>query len=485
MSQATDAAAMPKGIPASAAAATAIAAGAAAFEGHDFTAGAKGDEHFIPLTRHAVMERLTRPGMWPAAVVADAERFFRYLEHWRLQQHNTHLIELTQLYEPFSPDSDLFQTRDYSSEERQQMKLLLLEGVEKLLRQANYVRVDPKRVELILTKDSHYGLDLDVDFDAFDELMVYYRGASVQREQRRVLSSFFRKQEFQVPIFRRVFVLFKLKPIEQRIEAAMVRHKLDRKEAERRVQRNSGALHDKIKTENIYMKMFKNMPRTDLEMIFPNTQVKFRSIDKIKFGMTSGGAVGMGVFGTATKVIAGGLTALNPAALGGMVLALGGVAFRQGMAFLNQRQRYMVIMARNLYFHAMADNRGVLTKLAERAAEEDLKEEVLLYSVLAKTCVHESELKSVDKAIENWLADTFGLQIDFDVEDALQRLINDGLVERKPDGTLHALPPGEAMAHVDAMWDRVLDLLPPIRHSFGHEIERSGRVRPNGSGQAA
>lgn len=457
-----------------------IAAEAAALESAEFTLGANADEHFIPLTRHALMERLTEPVMWPANVRSDAERFFRYLEYWRLQQHQAALLELARDYEAFSPDSDLFQTREYTAEERAVMQAGILEGVDRLLKQANYIRVDRSKVHLVMTKDSFYGLDLAVDFDAFEELMIYYRGASVKKELRRVLSRFGRKQEFEVPIFRRVFVLFKLKSKEQRIEEAIAKHKLSRREAERLIKKLSSALPEQISSENIYMKMFKNMPRTDIEMIFPNTQVKFRNIDKIKLGVTSGGAIGMGVFGTVGKLVAGAGTAVTFSALGGAVLALGGVAFRQTMAFLNQRQRYMVIMARNLYFHAMADNRGVLTKLAERAAEEDLKEEVLLYSVLAKAQVREDELESVDMAIENWLEETFGLQVDFDVRDALKRLLDDGIVQRMPDGVLYALPPTEAMRHIDDKWDQILDRLPPIHRSVGHEIGPT--VRLNGKG---
>ena len=66
---------------------------------------------------------------------------------------------------------------------------------------------------------------------------------------------------------------------------------------------------------------------------------------------------------------------------------------RQATNFINQRNRYMVVMARNLYFHAMADNRGVMTLLADRAAEEDIKEEMLLYSVLAKERINIRDLK--------------------------------------------------------------------------------------------
>ena len=93
---------------------------------------------------------------------------------------------------------------------------------------------------------------------------------------------------------------------------------------------------------------------------------------------------------------------------------------RQASNFINQRNRYMVVMAQNLYFHAMADNRGVMTLLADRAAEEDVKEEMLLYSVLAKERVNIARPEGqVDEAIEQYLKETFDIDVDFDVEDAL------------------------------------------------------------------
>ena len=70
----------------------------------------------------------------------------------------------------------------------------------------------------------------------------------------------------------------------------------------------------------------------------------------------------------------------------------------------------------HLYFHALADNRGVMTVLADRAAEEDIKEEMLLYSVLAKDTVHVNELHDVDAAIEQQLFNTFGLNLNFDLQ---------------------------------------------------------------------
>jgi len=220
------------------------------------------------------------------------------------------------------------------------------------------------------------------------------------------------------------------------------------------------------------MKLFKNMPREDVEMIVPKTGVKFRLCDKINLGVTSGGAVGMGLFGTLSKIIAGGAAILtSPIAIAGMLFALGGVLFRQIMGFFNTRQRYMVVMAQNLYFHSLADNRGVMITLADRAAEEDVKEEMLLYSVLAKETVNREDLKAVDEAIEQYLKDAFGINVDFDVDDALERLIADGIVTEDKEGMLHALTPGQAAKHIDDKWDVFLDNLPESSELEGTEFE--------------
>jgi hypothetical protein len=177
----------------------------------------------------------------------------------------------------------------------------------------------------------------------------------------------------------------------------------------------------------------------------------------------------MGVFGAAGKIA---VAATNPLMAAGAAIGLGGIAFRQAVNFFNQKQRYMVVMAQNLYFHSMADNRGVLIKLADRAAEEDIKEEVLLYSVLAKERAKRSDLPAIDAAIEQYLTTSFGISVDFDLEDALGRLIADGLVVEGLDGSLTTIPPVQAAQHLDAKWDVFLDNLPDIRSTGeGQEYE--------------
>ena len=117
------------------------------------------------------MERLTRPHSWPGQEAAEARRFFRYLDYWRQQTYAARLLELESDYEPFNPDSDLAGLpQTFTLEERLHKRERLIANMTKLLEQANYTRIDTDRVELILTSDSHYGLDLHVDLSAFDEL---------------------------------------------------------------------------------------------------------------------------------------------------------------------------------------------------------------------------------------------------------------------------------------------------------------------------
>jgi Protein of unknown function (DUF3754) len=425
-------------------------------------------EKFLPVTRNALLDRLTAADLWPDGEAVQVRRFLRYLDYWRRHAYTMKLLEIEQVYEPFSPDTDLLQTRTFSAEERLAMRQRLVAHMADLLEQGNFTRVDPEKFHILLTKESHYGLDLRVDIDAFEEVLIFYRGATTITERRRDFrKAYMGWREKKVPVFQRLFILFKLKPFEQRVQEVMREKKIDHEAAASIVRKLRRLLPDTVSSDYVYMKLFKNMPRSDVEMIFPNTKVQFRLFDKIKFGVTAGSGLGMGVVGTATKIA----IASNPYTLVMALAGLGGVAARQASSFINQRNRYMVVMARNLYFHSMADNRGVVTLLADRAAEEDIKEEMLLYSVLARHRVNARDLKAIDQEIEKYLSVTFGIDVDFDVEDALKRLTQDGIVTELADGTLQALSPREAALHVDKLWDLCLDQIPDIATAEGRESE--------------
>ena len=447
------------------------AADVSGMDPHSHEAAQLHRERFLPVTRHALLDRLTDARLWRTSDDGPwARRFMRYLDYWRRHSYAMKLLELEQCYEPFAPDSDLRHTREFTADERAALQKRLVAQMCELVEQGNFTKVDPANVHFILTKDSAYGLDLQVDLGAFEEILIYYRGATTISERRRdIKKGYFGWKEVKRPVFQRLFLLFKLKPFDVRVQELMAERDIGRKEAEKIVRQQRGLLPATVSSDYIYLKLFKNLPRSDVEMIFPNTRVRFRLFDKIKFGVTASGGLGAGAVGTATKIA----VASNPYTLAAAVAGLGGIALRQATNFINQRNRYMYVLAQNLYFHAMADNRGVMTLLADRAAEEDVKEEMLLYSVLAKERVNIADLRQVDEAIEHYLENTFGLDVDFDVQDALRRLMAEGIVTERPGGALETLRPRDAAQQIDKLWDASLDNLPDMVAEEGHEVDRA------------
>ena len=140
-------------------------------------------------------------------------------------------------------------------------------------------------------------------------------------------------------------------------------------------------------------------------------------------------------------------------ALGGF----GGVMWRQASNVISTRNEYMLTLAKNLYFHSLADNRGVLTLLASRAEEEDIKEEMLLFCVLAKERVRHEELADVKLAIEQFLLSEFAVEVNFDIDDALDRLMDDRVAFIDENGLIGALSPKDGCRLLDSQWDGYLN----------------------------
>lgn len=417
-------------------------------------------EKFLPVTRHALLDRLTVPGFWPNGDHTAARRFLRYLDHWRRHGYSTRLLDLEQLYEPFSPDTDLLQTRSFSVGERLAMQQRLVARMAELLIKDNFTRVAPGDSSLILTKESHYGLDLKVDIGSFEELVIFYRGATTITEKRRdIRKAWLSFKESEVPVFQRLMILFKLKPFDVRVQEVMKQAGLPRNKAESVVRKDRKMLPDTVTSDRIYIKLFKNMPRSDVEMAFPNTTVRFRLFDKLKFGVTAGSGVGVGIVGAVGKLA----MLSNPYTLMMTVASFGGVVARQISNFVAQRNHYMAVLAKNLYFHSMADNRAAMTLLADGAAEEDIKEEMLLYTWIANMpAVRVADLEAIKRGIEGWLRTGFAIEVDFDVFEACGRLKEEGVITESGDGTLKTLPPAEAALQIDRLWDACLDGLPDL-----------------------
>jgi len=403
-------------------------------------------EPFIPLSRFALIEQLT--DLADNKFGDDYPHFLQHLAAWRHQYYRIKLQRFKELYLPFSPDRDTLKVLEYTPSELRSMQDELISELSTLLIQANYSRLTVQDIETIFAAKSAYGLELKVDLSEFEQVLLFSRGSAIEQHERRTLKSLFLKKEsYEVPIFQRLFLLLKLKPEATRIKEIMAEHSVEEAKAEKLLKKYRDMLPDKISDDFIYLKTFKQIPQIDLEMLFPNTQVKLKVFDKIKLGVTAGGGTVGSVVGAVTKLAA----AANPLAAGGILLGLIGVIFRQVKKFFTQKNKYMMVLAQKLYFHNLANNRGVLTLMTDRAEEEEIKESFLLYHFLASET--DPQLPETIKAnIEQYIENEFGARIDFDIKNPIQALSEDSLLLQHADNRISAINPADALTIVERLW---------------------------------
>lgn len=421
---------------------------------------------FIPLTRQAVVADLCKD---PADKLEDVETFARLavkLHAWRARQYRAVAEEMRRCYLPFSPDRDTLSVLPFSADEQERMEADLMRRVTSLLDRANYTALAEVDINAIINLHQPFSLKVSVDLSEYERFSLHFRDPYTERHTyRRPEWGYLRKATVEVRSFRRLYLLLKLHPEETQIAHLMAAKKLSRARARRIVRRKRRYLPQGTSPDFIYMKMFKDIPEHDVQLLFPNRQVQFRPFDRVKFLVTAGGGTAFGLFTTFGKVAA----ATGPFALAGAMAGFLAIVGRQVVSFFNHRTRYMMELSQKLFFHSLATNRAALTLLLDRAEEEDVKEDLITLYALGGQEVAEDALAAHKARIEARIRSRYCAIVDFDLEDCVKRLWRDGLLRRPAPGVLSFAPPGEAYAHyarllaeaeeIDA--DHVCDPPPP------------------------
>lgn len=338
-----------------------------------------------------------------------------------------------------------------------------------LLDAANYEPVTSAELKEALDRESLLPLRLEVDLDDYAEVLVYRRGA---HQETVTIPRFrgLRKEQKTITIDDRVV-------IHSRVKGPEWFESHDRDPAERN-----------LVPDHLSLKQFQNVPRADIEMLLPSTQVKFRVIDSLLIGVP---AFVSGVAVLATKLLPTlGLIALLLGAwlglredqpeldqaalviLMGGILTLAGFLFRQWTKLKNRKVEYLKILSENLYLRTLADGPGVFHTLLAAAEQQEVAEVLLGYRMLL---AHPEGLTAaeLDVAVETHLRETCHTDIDFEVDDALGKLDRLGVVTKDVarrlgrGGTTRfaALPLHHGLALLDQRWDdlfrhRPTDLVP-------------------------
>lgn len=333
-----------------------------------------------------------------------------------------------------------------------------------MLDNANYFEVTTDELHDAMARESSTPLRLQVDLDDYADLLIYRRGS---RRQTVAVSKWkgLRTVERTVTVEDRVVVLTRVEP-----ETSFHERGIDPAE------RN-------LVPGQVSLKQFQDVPRADIEMLLPSTQVRLRPVDSLLVGLP---AIASGVAILATKllptlglvfVLIGAWVGLRDeqpeldqgalVALFGGLIALGGFLVRQWTKLKNRRLRYLKTLSETLYFRTLADGPGVLHTLLSSAEEQEVVEVLLAYRFLlaASDGLTRGDL---DHAVEHWLRATCHRDVDFDLDDARAKLRALELVE---DGSLlRGRPLPEALTRLDHRWDGLFHHQPdgPIVPVTGH-----------------
>lgn len=418
-------------------------------------AAAKAGE-VIPLSKFELIERLGNSWHWTPTEAEQAKTFFRTLAAWRNLAHVDRLGELDALYFQFNPETYHFrppESDEAQTGERVERQERLLNQIRGLLEFAGYEQIEKDQLSDILRLDQNaFGLNFTVDLTPYEVIELYYRGPytrTVETRSTRFLGLMPWRQKNEIGLYQRAVAVFKLKDVEAHASEISERQGIGMWRA-RRIARNARAeVPPSLVTDCVYLRQFRNFHRVDLSMLIPNSTVAFRMIDKIKLATTVVGGLGIGIIGSAGKLA---LLATNPVAAAGTVLAFSGIAFRQAMNFVNVKQRYMVVLAQNLYLHSVADNRNVLALLSDQAEDERIIAEILSYFLLTREPVPKERIGRIKEAVSQHLLLEYGTSLRIDIDEALDRMSNDGLLVETADGKVQALAPPEATKQLEKLW---------------------------------
>jgi len=334
------------------------------------------------------------------------------------------LQQLKESYAPFNPDSDVL-TLSLTKEEYHDREMSLFAHITPILNHANYEILTQEALQETMNKTSPYGVEVSVDFDDFEKIQLYFRGESIQEDERRDPSKLYLGTKIHSePLYRRLFIIIKPKHIDTRAKEIAKRDGKDIDKVRKKLLQENPFLITDSSNKSIYIKLFKNIPQMDLEMLFPNTKVKITLFDKIKLGLLGGGGT---VGGGSTLIAKLSVAAIDPISALMALGAFGGVVWRQVKEVFTRRTHYMAQLAKNLYFHNLDNNAGALNYMIDMASEEESKETLLVYLFLSQSATAITK-KELDSTIELYIHTTYQIEMDFEVDDGLRKLRTLGLL---------------------------------------------------------
>lgn len=390
--------------------------------------GARPLEHFIPIRKSDLVRMLHND---PSLELHEREAFAHFcklVEATIHHQFHQHLDELKDAYAPFDPDAEPKPREVLTLEQREGQARHLFDRFDELMQRANFRKLSHDELEYSLRTHNESGVEVRANLTIFDRLEIYVRGDVLGKKTVRKWVRWGTPKEVEICTYQRLVVMFRLKP--------------------------GTPLNQPVDPSAVVLKLFKNIPKSDIEMLLPGTSVRMTLLDQGKIIIPTLS----GIVITFVKILQG-AAALAFASFHGALAFLAllsgvfGYGLRSFYGYLNTRDRYHLNLTRSLYFQKLDGNAGVLHRLLDEAEEQELREVLLAWWLLRQNGFAAITSEQLDRAAEEWLRTKLGLLVDFEVSDALGKLQRMGLCRELPGEKFRAVDLEAALVALDRAWD--------------------------------
>lgn len=307
-------------------------------------------------------------------------------------------------YPFFDPDNDQPGNYFYDQREAESHNAReIIDMLDALARQAQYRRLKPIEISQALRTASAWGLKLKIRFEDFRRLRVYARGEGLERRSRREWFLLYLRRQLSVAVYRQMLIVYE------------------------------PGSNDTARKSCVYLRMFKNVPHADLDMLLPGS-VRINWADSGRIGIPTAWGFAMLVsrlvrnlwllaLFSAVKVLSSLLFVIA------VIMAAAVYAFKLFFSYRHAQNRHLLNVTRHLYYQTLSNNSSVLLRLLDELEQQQMCQACLVLHVMETAHPQMKTIGELDRECESLLARLALGAINFDIRSALELLLSMGLVE--------------------------------------------------------
>lgn len=341
------------------------------------------DNRFIPVGSDDLIEYLAQDAQTFGEQSSRITEVSRWLVRILEQEKSAFERIITRAYARINPDRETIDVLDTEPPGDSDFRLLNSK-VQHMLEKANFEQLSDDQVKTALEAGSTHGIKVKLDEDSLEEMSIWVRGRSTAPFNRRTLKHPIKGETSPVAIFNRLAL----------------------------ITRPAGE-------SNVQVRLFKDIPIRDVEALLPNANVSMGLRDAVMMIGSGAGAV----WTVVAKVLAVGLVAASQL-LWVVAVPLAGLFWKVFSGYRRAIKDRDSNRAKHLYFQSLGANRSAIHLISFMICEEEIKEAVLLYAFCldAENDGRSTSESSIKSEIEQYLSKLTSVEVDFDINDAIETL---------------------------------------------------------------